>query len=322
MVRLLAAFLLAGHLSTAQAAEWQASEILPKGSVESSQDMVKATSCKDGKCTFEKIEPTARKQADNGLPDGHIATTDFGTIRSAWYAKPVTHYRHGILGDAIEAETLVAAGENGDTWSLPLKDGMVFEDRTPRIVDPEGLGKNKIVTIMSAPAEGAAIAVFAINDGKLVLESQTPFIGTSNRWRNIAGIADFDGDGSLQIAEVVTPHIGGTLRFWTFKKDKLVPSGEMFGFSNHEIGAREQDLSAVEDFDGDGVSDLALPSADRRVLRLMRFSGGANGEKTLEELASVRLPARIDKAIGVTRNGDDVVLTVGLEDGSVYAIHQ
>ncbi len=267
--------------------------------------------------------PGLRPMPD-GLPDGGVAEIDRGDIRSAYYSKPVTHYPHGALGDDIEAGVLIATNESGDVWVAPLKPGEVFEDRTPRLADLDGFGKNAIVTILTDVSRGASLSVFNIFDGKLLFAAGTPFIGTPNRWLNIAGIADFDGSGSSSIAVVAKPHIGGTLQFWRWStkngEPDLTLTAEAPGFSNHEFGSREQRLSAVEDFDNDGVDDLAVPSFDRRSLRLVKLSGGKNPK--VEIMAEVALPAAIDKAIGVSRNGDDVVLTVGLEDGSVWAVHR
>ncbi|MEL6785139.1 MAG: VCBS repeat-containing protein, partial [Pseudomonadota bacterium] len=191
----------------------------------------------------------------------------------------------------------------------------VFEDRTPRLVDLDGDGTTEIVTLLAQQGSGAAVAVYGERDGALILLSQTPFIGRANRWRNVAGIADFDGDGFLQIAEVVTPHIGGTLRFWTWKRGQLVPSGQAPGFSNHAIGSRLQGLSVVEDFDGDGVEDLAVPDARRTTVRIMGFTGKANGKKTLREIASIPLPSEISQNMrAVMVNGQPGVL-VGLRGG-------
>ncbi len=265
----------------------------------------------------------AAKTPKGGLPDGSIAMVEPGSdISSAWYSKPTTRYGHGILGDAIEAGSLVVKTSNGKELEFILPDNQVFEDITPRLSDLGITGKMKVITILSEINLGASIAIFGIVNNKLSLMAQTPYIGLSSRWRNIAGIGDFDGDGRMQIAEVVTPHIGGTLKFWTWDQGKLLPSGEMEGFSNHFIGSREQDLSTTADFDGDGVSDLALPSANRRTLRLIKFFGKAQGKKTLQEIAAIPLPARIDKAITSVDDGSRVVISVGLEDGTVWTIQQ
>ncbi|MEM7022037.1 MAG: hypothetical protein AAF637_05525, partial [Pseudomonadota bacterium] len=111
-----------------------------------------------------------------------------------------------------------------------------------------------------------------------------------------------------------TPHIGGTLQVHAFIDGDLEPVGTLAGFSNHQIGARELRLSAVADVDGDGAMDLALPSADRRTLRIVGFADGS-----LAELASIPLPARIDKAIAVEGTGRDLRFVLGLETGEVWS---
>ncbi len=259
-------------------------------------------------------------RAPDGLPDGEVALQEDADIFAAWYTKPTKRYEHGILGDAIEAGELTVEIDSGETLTYSLPDNQVFEDRTPRLADLDGFGQTEIITILSDVKKGSAIAVFGVRKGKLELVEQTPYIGRTNRWLNIAGIEDFDGDGKTQIAAVWTPHIGGTLKYWTWSKGKLTLSGEARGFSNHFIGSREQGLSVVDDFNGDGVADLALPSADRRSVRIMTFKGPARGTKVLEEFARIPLPARIDKAMSSRFENDKMTITVGLEDGSVHEI--
>ncbi len=269
-----------------------------------------------------KVEDEGPKAPD-GLVDGHQAIADVkGDILSAWYDKPTKRYAHAILGDAVEAARLVVNTSKHGKLTFELPQNQVFEDRTPRLYDFDGFGKIHVITILSDTSEGASIAIFGLVENKLELVTQTPFIGRANRWRNIAGIADFDGDGSTQIAEVVTPHIGGTLNFWRWSKGKLELSAELHGFSNHAIGSREQRLSAMEDFDGDGVTDLALPSGDRRALRIMKFEGAANNQKTLMELANIKLPAPISQAISTTLTDDETgspVIHLGLSDGTNWS---
>jgi len=220
-----------------------------------------------------------------GIEIGEVAILENAEVYAAWYTQPTTRYAHGILGDAIEAGELTVETSTGDTLTYTLPENQVFEDRTPRLVDLDGFGKTQIITILSDQTKGGSIAVFGVRKGKLELVAQTPYIGRSNRWLNIAGIDDFDGDGKTQIAAVWTPHIGGTLKYWTWDKGKLSISGEAYGFSNHFIGSREQELSTVNDFNGNGVSDLALPSADRKAVRIMTFKGPARGKKVLEIVA-------------------------------------
>ena len=262
------------------------------------------------------IVPETGQPARNGLPDGQVARAR-GDILAAWYADPTTRYRHAILGDGIEAGALVVRTDRGEAQMLVLPASEVFEDRTPRLVDLDGDGRIEVVTIRASTTLGAAIAVYGLVDGALVERAVSTPIGMANRWLNVAGIDDFMGLGRRQIAIVRTPHIGGTLIFLDFVGDDLVPVADRYGFSNHEIGAIEQRLSAVADVNGDGRPDLAVPSDRRDALLIMGFDNDR-----LVERAAIALPARIDKAIKVEGTGESVRFTVGLSDGSVFEVHR
>lgn len=265
-----------------------------------------------------EIVADTRRSAPNGLPDGRVATySGNGDIASAWYAAPTTRYRHGILGDAVEAAVLKVKTPGGATLSFALPAAQVYEDRYPRLADLDGDGKIEVVTIRSSVSMGASVAVYGLAAGALVERASTGFIGRANRWLNIAGIASFNGAGGKQIAFVQTPHIGGTLFIYKFAKGALHRAGSLHGFSNHVIGSREMRLSAVADINGGGLLDLALPADDRSILRIVGF--GNNG---LTERAAAQLPARIDKAIAVEGSGQDLRFIVGLENGEVYAVYR
>ncbi|MBL4892313.1 MAG: hypothetical protein JKX91_10935, partial [Rhizobiaceae bacterium] len=207
-----------------------------------------------------------RKASENGLPDGKISTARGGDIVAAWYSEPTTRYKHGILGDRVEAGSLRIKTRLGHTLTYRLPRTEVFEDITPRLVDLDRNGTMEVITIRSSLIKGAAITIYGLNGEALVQKATTPHIGLSHRWLNIAGISNFSRSKTLEIAAVITPHIGGTLRFYKYSRGKLLRRAAASGFSNHVIGSREQRLSAILDFDGNRTPDLALPSADRRSL--------------------------------------------------------
>lgn len=264
---------------------------------------------------FDELVRETRQSAPNGLPDGLVATNSTGTIRSAWYSMPTKRYGHGILGDAIEAGQLKVRTAAGKTLSVELPATQVFEDRYPRLADLDGDGTIEVITIRSSVTEGASVTVYGIEGDAMVERASTGFIGRANRWLNIAGIARFKGSKAKQITFVSTPHIGGTLYVYEFDGSKLIKVASMFGFSNHVIGSREMCLSATADINNDGTIDLALPSDGRDVLRIMGFADGK-----LAELASVRLPSRIDKTIATEKDGLVTAFIVGLANGKVYRI--
>ena len=174
-----------------------------------------------------------------------------------------------------------------------------------------------MITIRSSTSLGASVTVYGLKNSAVVQRASTDFIGLSNRWLNIAGIASFLGRRGKEIAFVQTPHIGGTLFFYEFAEDKLKRVGSLDGFSNHLIGSKEMRLSAVADINGDGRLDLALPSDDRRTLRIVGFSKGA-----LSDLAFANLPSGIDRAIAVKGTGRRLRFVVGLENRDVYDVRR
>ena len=264
------------------------------------------------------IVPEVRAKATGGLPDGLIATyTGKGDVSAAWYGKPTRRYGHAILGDGIEAGELKVKLADGRVIAHSLPQSDVFEDRYPRLADLDGDGRVEIITIRSSLSQGGSVAVFGVEAGAIVLKAATAYIGLSNRWLNIAGIADFLGSGKKQIAYVETPHIGGTLFVYALRQGRLVPVARKYGFSNHAIGSREMRLSAVADVDGDGRADLALPSANRKALRIVSVA-----DKAVRELAAVSLPAQIDRAIKPVDEAGRKAFIVGLSNGAVYEVRR
>jgi hypothetical protein len=63
--------------------------------------------------------------------------------------------------------------------------------------------------------------------------------------------------------------------------------------------------------------DLALPSDDRRTLRIVGFR-----KNVLTEFASAGVSARISKAIAVKGSDLGASFIVGLENAEVYEIHR
>lgn len=252
----------------------------------------------------------------DGLPDGLIAKSNSGSdILSAWYGEPTERYAHGILGDAIEAGSLIIEATDKTIKLLRLPENTVFEDRYPRLMDLDRDGTTEVITIKSSLSKGASVTIYGLEGSELVEKATTGYHGLANRWLNIAGIADYRGTGLKDIAFVRTPHIGGTLFFYSYNKGAFEQVGDIYGFSNHFIGSREMRLSSTADFDGDGVLDLAVPSNNRRELRFISFAGDA-----ATEFSTVKFSSRIDKAISVENDGENLV--IGTSDGRVHMLEK
>lgn len=246
------------------------------------------------------------------LPDSRVVRGS-GLITAAWLGQPVRRYGHGVLGDRIEGGTLYARLTNGRTIGHRLDSRSVFEDLTVRLADLNGNGQDELIVVQSNLEKGSALAVFGLRAGRLQAIARTPWIGTRNRWLNPAGIADYNGDGVPEIAIVRTPHIGGTLQFWQLAGGELVAKGEQYGFSNHRIGSRIQELSATLDWDSDGIVDLLLPEVGRRSLAIVTLSGG-----TARVLATLSMPAEVRGPLTLDAGGRTV--QVPLENGETVTV--
>ncbi len=174
------------------------------------------------------------------LPDSFVTSnTAKSGIKTAWYDDATTRYAHGVLGDEIEAGALHAKTTDGKRVSITLETAQVFEDIQPRLADIDGDGRNEIITIRSHNQKGAQIAVYGItkeSPDKLSVVASTPYIGSSHRWLAPVGIADFDNDGTMDIAYIDRPHLAKILRVWSYRDGELQQVAQKRGLTNHSIG--------------------------------------------------------------------------------------
>lgn len=202
---------------------------------------------------------------EEALSDSLAAVGTAGIVK-AFLVAPTDRYGHAVLGDGIEAGGLRVITAGGLVLEVLLPPEAVFEDLRPRLLDLTGDGSDEVLVIKAYQDRGAALALYGVVEEELRQIAETPAIGTPNRWRNPAGVGDFDGDGRLDVVEVQTPHIGGLLRLWSWRDGDLAPGPAFSGVSNHAIGSRALGLSAVLDLDGDGDDELLIPEMGWRSL--------------------------------------------------------
>jgi len=188
------------------------------------------------------------KSDDSDFPESVTQSSSDIGIATAWYDGGTGRYRHGVLGDDIEPSILRVTSRAGCTYSVELGRPHVFEDIQTRLANIDQLPGDEVITIRSHQSYGAQIAVYHLRDSGLELLTETPYIGTANRWLAPIGIADFNNDGDIDIAFVDRPHLAKTLRVWTYRDGKLQEIANRGGYSNHRIG---------EDFISGGIKTCA-----------------------------------------------------------------
>ena len=194
------------------------------------------------------------------------------TIIDARYTTPVDRYGHFALGRPHEYARLTATTDTGRTLALQLPEDEVFEDLAPRLVRLAPDEPAELLAIVSRRDSGARLVMIRLSGDSLAISAQSPAIGTPMRWLNPVGVADLDGDGRAEIAAVITPHIGGTLKVYRRRGGELVEIAALAGFSNHVYGSSELALSAPVSIAG--RMHLLVPDATRRHLRIIALERG------------------------------------------------
>ncbi|WP_424982015.1 FG-GAP repeat domain-containing protein [Maritalea sp. S77] len=215
-------------------------------------------------------------------------------VRSVELINATQRYQHFVLGDQFEAAGFQVSYRDGTkaTFNLPATE--VFEDRIPRLMDLTGDGVEELIVVQSHIQKGASLAIYNLAPGNVSLLAQTPYIGQPNRWLNPADIADFDGDGRVEIALVSKPHLAKELQLWRYTKGKLSLVSTHVGFSNHRLGSREQQLSAQADINADGITDLIVPGTNRKSLHMISFANGFQVLHTVELAGEIAGPVTIN----------------------------
>lgn len=194
-------------------------------------------------------------------------------ISAAQYASAVDRYSHFALGRPHEYARLLVTTDSGRSIALDLPSDEVFEDLAPRLVSLVADAPSEVLTVVSHRDKGSRLALIRLQDGRLERSAESPPIGTPNRWLNPIGVVDVDGDGRSEIAAVTTPHIGGTLKIYRRQGNQLIEIAALAGFSNHQYGMTEQNLSAV--VTQGGQWRMLVPDSTRSRLRVIAWERGA-----------------------------------------------
>ncbi len=209
--------------------------------------------------------------AVNAPPDARIATD--GTGRLLLLGGATDRYPHGALGDDIEASTLILVtyangGRVVRTISVP--EPAVIEGIMPIWTDADGDGEREILVTVSDATRGARLVLYG-EDG--AVRATGPETGGGNRWRHQIAVAPFGPGGEREIADVLTPHIGGVAEWFRVEGDTLRCVASLPGYSSHAFGSRNLDMACAADADGDGRVELVVPTQDRTAFGGLRREG-------------------------------------------------
>jgi hypothetical protein len=236
----------------------------------------------------------------------------------AWLGTPTKRYPHKALGSATHAATLhvLVASPHGPLQELvyPLPFNRVFEDLTVRLADLDADGRDEMIVIESDALRGSSVVVLGLraqppakagakakNALAIAEIARSAPTGGTFYWLNPIGVADFDGDGRLDIASVTTPHVGGTLTLYHYRPPLLEPFAKVMDISNHRMGDPEQDLAVIVQLPGLRPT-VIVPDMSLKALHALRWEAtelkGATG--SWKELADVMpLPARVQRMLPI-----------------------
>jgi hypothetical protein len=245
----------------------------------------------------------------NALPDARLLMDESGKL--LLLSDPTTRYGHGVLGDGIEAASITLV-ETAPTPRVALRleidSGKVIEGISPIWADLDGDGTREIIVTESDAELGAQIVVYN-EQGRRVAAG--PTIGTGYRWRHQLVVAPFGPRGELELASVLTPHIGGIVEFYRMIGDELEIVARVPGYSSHTIGSRNLDRAIAGDMDGDGLVELLVPDQAQESLgAIRRTNDGA------ETAWSIPISGRLSTNLAaVALPNGDLALGAGREDG-------
>ena len=256
----------------------------------------------------------AGRLAVDALPDARLLVDE--QERVLLLTKPSSRYPHGIAGDRLEATEITLLETHPPLKAvtrISIPGQRVVEGISPIWADLNGDGRREIIVTISDSEQGAQVVVYSESGDQL---AAGPAVGRGNRWRHQIAVAPLGVNGELELAEVLTPHIGGIAGFYRLDGESLNLVAQQAGVTSHTIGSRNLDMGIAGDLDGDGQPELVVFDQSFTDLTAMRRTvDGIEiawqtpvGGKAATNLASVNLDGGI--SLGVGR--DDGVLRIWL----------
>jgi hypothetical protein len=210
---------------------------------------------------FESLEEPSYIAEVNALDDAQLVVADLdsdGREEIILLSEPSNRYQHGVLGDAIEANSItIVDHELNIISSYRLPEPYVFEQLRVTVD-----GSGNIWATRSSGFAGAGVMVLRLIDGVLLPVAEAADIGRNHRWLNL--FAATDG-----VAYAIrTPHIGGPLQRYHLEDSAIVVEDFALGISNHQLGSRNLDLGAL--IQGAAADYIMMPKDIGLAMRLIR----------------------------------------------------
>jgi len=249
---------------------------------------------------------TTGRLAANAPPDARVVAVGDG--RYALYGGRTDRYRHGALGDHVEAASLVVidAERGARETVVELEPPAVFEGLSPLVADLDGDGAPELVTTVSDAADGARIRAYGTDGSEL---ATGPIHGSG--WRHQLCVAPFGPDGRPELAVVRKPHVEWVLEFYRLEGEELPVTATRQGYASHTYGSRNLDGALAGDLNGDDRPEVLVPTTDRTTLAAVRRT-----DEGTETVLSLSLGGSLATNLaGTVREDGGVAVGAGTDEG-------
>lgn len=250
---------------------------------------------------------------DDPLPDARVVSD--GALTAALVG-PTDRYPHAVLGDGLEGAAVELIDEaSGVRTRVDVDDPAVIEGISPLLADVDQDGSTDVLVTISDADSGAALAAFR-QDGSLLAASDP--IGLGRRWRNQMAVGPVGPNGEVEVVDVRTPHIGGTVEFFRHEDGRLVlAAASEDRFTSHVIGSRNLDLAVMADGNGDGRPDVIVPTQSLGALAVLtRTTDGVEVAEVgfdgsiATNLAADSADGQLSFAVGINTGGNGGSLAI------------
>lgn len=260
----------------------------------------------EAQAPVDALADTIVSYVDRGDPEGSAR----GFV--ALLAEPTFRYRHGVLGDEVEAGAVVVLR------ARDLSTVARWHVGVPAVIEQRGVlpyafdGREGFWVTRSTAVRGAGVVALELvptaSGGLLRPSTAAPAIGTGNRWLHL-----FAATGSTAYA-VRTPHLGGPLERYRLDGATVTVDRYDLGVTSHVLGSRNLSLGAI--LSAGAVDRLVLPKRDLHALRVIAC---AEYCRVTQEL---RLSGRVHSNVAVASADDGASVVWAADDaGAIHRFH-